>query len=631
MSWTYPLGLAFLFALPLILWLHLRRRRPRRIVVPALTPWLALPSAAPPRRRRVPPTVLLAMHLAAASALALALAGPALRGTTGTAVDRAVVLDVTTSMGAGDRWSRALATARDLAAGTRGALTLVTLEARPRVLAARDADGRRAAAALARLEAGATGTATDEALALAAAVAGPSAEIVVVTDGAIARPGPGAPAARWEVVGPAVDDGSLDNLAVVQAGARSAGGQTRLFARVASFAAEAVAAPLALEVDGRVVDTRAVDLAPGGTFETVWTVPGGATTAVVRLDARDALAVDDAAIVPLERAGRRVQLVGDSPAVARALAAIPDARLERLGLATFHADGSVPASVFVGAVPDTLPPGGVVLFDPPPGRLFKARAADAEGRVAAVGGHPLVADLGLAGVRLAGLTDPEVPAWAEPVLAADGMTAALAGTFGASRLVVFAFDPDAGNLAGRLAFPLLVARALAWAAPEGAPAAVAAGDAIPLPPADALVQTPDGAVRRAWGQFDATRRPGLYLVTTGMPGSGRPERIAVRAGDLLESNLRRRADLPVRTESRPPGLPTTDAGHPLWPWLATFALALVMIESLWRARPSLSGRPPGPQPPPPAFWAGAGTVTPASLAGGGRSPRAGRQGEGEHL
>ena len=573
-----PLGLAFLLSLPVIVWLHLRRRRPRRVVVPSLAPWLALAPSQPPRRRRIPPTVLLLLHLAAATCLALALAAPTLRGQSGVAVDRAVVLDVTTSMAAGDRWAQAVARARALLDATRGQATLVTLEARPRVLAARDADGRAVRAALADLAPGATGAATDAALALAAAAAGPSAEIVGVTDGGIPAASEDGPPARWEVVG-----GPLDNLAVVDAAVRTAGGETRLFARLASFAEAPAKVPLLLKVDGREIDRRSVDLAPGGTFETVWMVPAGASTAEVGLVGRDDLAADDIAWVPLERSRRLIQLAGESHAMARALAAIPGAEIERVGLGTFHADGSVPLSVFVGATPDPLPPGGVLLVAPSTGAWNDAHAEVVTAAVRSGGDHPLVAGLDLSGVTLVGLSGPTVPDWAEPVLVVQGRTAIYAGQRGASRVLVMAFHPDEGGVADRLAFPLLVARAAAWAVPDTAPVTVPAGSPVPLPDAESIVQMPGGRTWRANGWFEDTRMPGLHAARPAGGSSGHPLRFAVYAGDLVESDLRQRTELP---STLGPGAPAarTDAGGPLRPWLAGLALVLVLVEAVWRAR-----------------------------------------------
>lgn len=600
LAFAAPAGLAAFLALPIILWLHLRRRRPRRILVPSLAPWLVLVPAAPPRRRRIPPTLLLALHLSAATALALALARPTLGRGAAAAVDRAVILDLTTSMGAEGRWPEALVRARALLDGTRGAATLVTLEPRPRVLVARAVDGRSAQEALDRLAPGGSGAATDEALAMAAAVAGPEAELVVVSDGGAPPPGPAAPAARWEQVGRATD-----NLAILTAAARAAGGETRLFARLASFAGAPAEAPLLLRVDGRDWDQQQVRLAPGASFETVWTLPPGARTAELELRAGDALPADDRAVVPLDPVGPRIQLVGDSAVLRRALAALPDASLGRAGLGDFRADGSVDLSVFAGALPERLPPGGVLVFDAPPGRLFAGQAGGGSARLGPAGAHPLVAGLDLAGATLADVAAVALPDWAEPVMVdEEGRPLVFAGSFGDSRIVVFAFDPDAGDLARRLAFPLLLARAADWAAPALPADTLAAGAGLALPAAELYVRLPDGRERRATGFFDDTRQPGLYQVRP-LVAEGGGRRFAVHAGDPRESDLRgmrieagagdRSAgerDPSGFGESPAPGGQTLgslgDASAPAsrverWPWLAAIALAIVLAEGVWRA------------------------------------------------
>lgn len=578
-----PVGLVLLAALPLILWLHRRRRRTRRIVVPALTPWLALLGPTPPRRRRIPPTVLLALHLLAAGALALAVAGPVVGGGAGgrSWVDRAVVLDVSTSMAAGDRWAQAVAAAGELVRSTPGEVTLATLGPRPRVLVARDREGRAALRQLEALRPGGTGAMTDEAIRLARAAAGDAAEVVIVSDGAVPAPQGVGPAVRWELVG-----GPEDNLALldVRAG-RTAEGQ-RLFARLASFADGVVAVPLALQVDEQTLDERTVDLEPGGTFETVWDLPATARTATVTIRPDDALPADDRAVVPLEPSELRVQLVGRSDAVERALAARPDVRLERVGLGTFRVDGSADASVFVGPVPERLPPGGVLLFDPEPGTLLDAAAADAAVTLTTGGDHPLVAGLDLSGVSLAGLSDPTVPPWAEPVLTAEGQTVALAGTLGRSNVVAFALDPEGGDLRERLAFPLWVARALDWVVGTSLPAVVAAGQPVELPPSHRVVQVPGGRPVASEGTpFEGTAEPGLYLVRGDGVAAGRIGRFGVQAGDATESDLRRRTFLP-QVEPAPAAALT---GQELWPWLAALALAVCLVEGLWRAWPD-SGR-----------------------------------------
>ncbi len=96
-------------------------------------------------------------------------------------------------------------------------------------------------------------------------------------------------------------------------------------------------------------------------------------------------------------------------------------------------------------------------------------------------------DLDLADARIAGVRAGGAPAWATVLAVVGGRPAAWAGAIGGQRVVVLGFDPDGGTLAERDAFPRLIGRAIAWAAPDMLspvaarrravrPAAVARGD-----------------------------------------------------------------------------------------------------------------------------------------------------------
>jgi hypothetical protein len=205
----------------------------------------------------------------------------------------------------------------------------------------------------------------------------------------------------------------------------------------------------------------------------------------------------------------------------------------------------------------------------------------------AVGDHPLVRGLDLTGVELVGLTGGDLPPWAEAVLAVGGRAAAYTGVTGASRVVVFGFDPDGGTLAGRLAFPLLVNRAVAtgWAR---IPAVVEAGAPVLLPEAAESVRMPDGASAPARGAFDATGEPGWYAVRLPAPSGGRQVRFAVHAGDAAESDLRRTPGAPLASDGRMAR--GAAAGREWWPALAALALVVMFGEATWRARLPLERR-----------------------------------------
>lgn len=594
MMFAVPAGLVMLALVPLIVLWHLLRLRRRRVVVASVEPWRRLMGVSR-RRRRLPPLMLLALHATAAGALGLAAGDPRLPTTERWSGDVAIVLDVGVGMAAADRWQVARAAVGD-AIGTPGKVTLVTAGLRPRVRLVR---GHAAAArqALATLLPGEAGADLTEATRVAARLGGAAARLVVVTD----EPSPQDAGVAWIDVSEGMP---LDNVAVTAADVR----EGRLFARIANYSGGPRTVSLGVEVDGRRVDQRDVALGPGESADAVWPLPGDAALAVVALEGADALPLDDTAIVAVGRRVRRGQMVGASPAVERALAALDGWQIQRTGRATYGVDGAVELSVFVGPIPDPLPPGGVLVVAPGTGAVSQDTGAQGETSASAtdpsvpaplagsrreleaVGAHPLTAGLDLAGAHIVPLAS-DVPPWADPILSSEGTTAAFAGSIGESRVVVLAFDPDdpGSNLAHRPAFPLLVARAVDWVAGAPPPGAVAVGQAVPLPRGEYQVTNPDGSVTTTTGHAQPFG-PGLHVARR--TGSAPHElSFGARSGDDQASDLRtpRQAVFaPQEPSAAGPEVPPT--GRPAGPALAAAAMLLVLVEGAWRARPLPAGQ-----------------------------------------
>ena len=628
MSLQFPYALALLGAVPVILWLHrLRRRVPER-GVPSLVPWLVLRSAEPMRRRSVPPSVLLALHVLSAVLLALAAAGPLRRGAAAPSGDVALIVDTTLSMRAGDRWPAARAAAAEILASAAGRVTVIELGPRPAVRVARTLDRAAAAAAVEGLAPGAVGADVAGAFAQAAAVAGAGARIDVVTDGALAPAADRRPAAalssgstkvpagdmpvRWHVVG---REGALQNVAVVGiAAADDASGGVRVVARIANFGPAASTARLQLSVGGRVLDETNIDLAPDATTPAAWSVAargGLAEVRAVRLGAvgevtGDALPDDDVAVVPLAPRTWYVQFAAHGSALRRALEALPHVRLAEVGVGTLSDDGSVDVTVLGGASAAGLPPGGLpsggaLLVDPHDGPWLAAAADAITGTWQSAAPHPITAGLDLADARIAGVRAGGAPAWATVLAVVDGRPAAWAGTIGGQRVVVLGFDPDGGTLAERDAFPRLIGRAIAWAAPDMPPPSLPVGAPFALPPWPVAIAHPDGRRSLAALRFDAPAVPGVYTIRRRrVPRAGVVEpgvSVAVRAGDPDESGLAAltAAELSTVFAPRTPGPEGgTDAGNsplqrpasPVQRWPLVAVLCVLALEAAWRAAPA---------------------------------------------
>lgn len=332
MGFLAPALLAGLAALAVPIVLHLLMRERHRVVeFPSLMFLRKIPQQTTSRRRIRHPWLLLLRCLALAL-LAVAFARPFLEGRTAlvtpTRGAREVVLlvDRSYSMGYGDRWQRAQSAARDVINGLDGddRLTLVFFDAA--AVPAAEATGDRAAltALVNDAEPGGGATRFTPALKLAQGILEDSdrvrREVVLVTD--FQRTG-------WDgatdVVLPAATEVTRVDLSTpVTANVAVAGVElarevrdgrdvVTVLARVRNRGDAPVSArPLALELNGRTLQTRPVDLAANGTATVRFDaepLPPGEARGIVRLAEDDALRADDRFHFVVARAQTRSVLV----------------------------------------------------------------------------------------------------------------------------------------------------------------------------------------------------------------------------------------------------------------------------------------------------------------------------------
>lgn len=180
MTWLQPHFLWLLTLLPVIVFLHLWRRKRRKLQVSALFLWQkALEKT---KIQRIATTWLLLLQLLAVALLSVVLAQPRLlRGKFAGLPARAIIIDASASMaatnGTESRLDEAKAKAQELRQGT-GALLLIRAGITPEVVSQDQADF---AAALARLEAFDAEARLEPALNLALDVQ-PEAEIYLISD-----------------------------------------------------------------------------------------------------------------------------------------------------------------------------------------------------------------------------------------------------------------------------------------------------------------------------------------------------------------------------------------------------------------------------------------------------------------
>jgi hypothetical protein len=608
MSFLAPLGLLALLTLPLILLLHMLRERRRRVVVPSLMLWQLVPRRQEAsRRRRLPLTLLLLLHLLAAALLALALGRPQWPlAALGRGGNLAVIVDTSTSMaapaGAGTRFDAAREQARGLIAAATGDVTLIAAGPEAHLVDAGGPDSApRLIAALDALAPAGTGADIAGALTLAeAALQGrPDPRVVVITDAALpalAAQVDGRPLVvpvEWQSVG-----GPRANRAVVTLAARPrpGAGPIQVYARAVNYSSTSASVLLRLYGDGRILDTRPVNLDANGAAELTWAVPRDVALLRAELDGGDALPADDSFTISLAQTRPvRALLVTRSPGgtLERALRAVPGLDLAAVDPAAY-AGSDADLTVFDGFLPDAWPAGGVLAVNPPAGspllEVGRRATEPADAVLQTLPGSSLLDGVSLGSVAFGQVRDVAAPDGFVTLLQRGDQPLILRGRAGQSEVAVWAFDLSQGNLTTRLAFPLLVARAARDLTPAPLAPSALLGETLlvrPDPRADRVeVGAPDGSVviiDVAPGQPVAVGlgQPGVYTIAEAAGARTLYQgQLGVNAGSPLESDLTPRP-LP---EDAPPAadvLSSGDAQRPLWPWLVAAALVVMLGEWLY--------------------------------------------------
>lgn len=615
MSLLAPLALLLgLLAAPIILLYMLRLRRVETPVSSTLL-WQKLlrdrQANAPWQRLRR--NLLLLLQLLILAALVFALARPFLPTPSIVSGNVVVLLDASASMMATDvQPSRFDAARREVERwignlGGDEAMTLILVGQRPLVLSPAGADPRTLRQALFRARPAPVAADWPAALALASGAAQgfEDARIVIVSDGGLP---PDLPAAAVEVIYvPIGTEGA--NLALSAVATRSGLQGPQLLVSTTNHGATEQASLVSVYVDGALFDARRVTLAPAEQRNLTWDLPADAVTVRAELSeqSEDYLALDDRAwAVNAAGAGARALLVTSGNIfLEQALGLLPD-------LTTVRAAPGDPFPVLTGGdqdgaqqsepydllvldgvpLPDPLPPGDLLLVNPPSGgNLFTVGALYSDTTVIRLADSPLLQFVEWRGVNVRAARDVSAP-WAQPVIQAAGGPLLLAGETAGRRVVILTFDLHDSDLPLRIAFPVLMANITSWLSPGQALAfsgSLAPGRPAALSPAAGasalLVQKPDGEQRILTADeeqtilFEETDQLGIYTV---IAREGAGDRIAGRFAVNLfapqESSIAPAATLSLVQRGEEAAAAGDVGRRELWPWLAALALLILGLE-----------------------------------------------------
>ncbi|WP_298819750.1 vWA domain-containing protein [Chloroflexus sp.] len=607
MNLLAPLGLLALLTLPVIVILHMMQSRRRRTVVPSLLLWQQVPLRPATRRRRLRFTFLLLLHMLAALLLGLALAQPQIPWSwPGATRATAIIIDTSTSMAlaetGGSRIERARQRAATLISQMRGADRIVLISAGPSarlIDQGSSADSARLLAALRQITIEGVGSDLFGAFTIAETflLDQPGSRVIWLTDGAL--PPPDLNTLRLplqvEVIGTRQPNRAIVTLAAYP----NRIGATDVYARLVNFGDQPFRGSVRLLIDGQLDRTEQISIRPDSALELTWTLPGAAQQVRLEMNGNDGLPLDDSATVNIagQQPIRALLVADDAPALARALQAMPEVRLQTVTPAAYAPASDVDLSIFVNTLPSRWPAGGVLVINPPTGGLLPISGTTrADSPVTLTpAGETLLRDVNFGGITWGQVAVIDPPSWLTPLLFNGDIPLIMRGRFERSEVAVWSFDLTASSLSERLAFPLLVARTARDLMPPQLPTSMTLGASLSY---RADVRTTHVELT------DPTGTTVRLALQPAIPTILEPTHIGIyQIREWAEDQLVREAQLPVNAGAIDESDPTprfasatrngtlaaviaqpTATPQPLWSWLIIATIALLVGEWLYIQR-----------------------------------------------
>lgn len=604
MSFLAPLLAVFGISVPAIIVLYILKVRRRDVVVPSTLLWHgdAVDRQASVPWQRIRPSWLLFLQLLAAIALVLALTRPALAHPAELGPDTVVIVDSSGPMQATDvspsRFAVAVVQARALVAqlGAGQRMTLIAMDANPRVIAASGGDHGVLDAALSALrpEAGLADLRT--ALALATAAPGGSGDrrVIVISDGVVDISGPTVSLpypVEYRRVGV-----SGENLGISGITVSGVDGARVVAINVTNYGTARHATTVETRADGHLVDARAIDVEPGGSVEVDVALSGSPYTVTADLTPHDAFSLDDtaSAVVQPPRVIQAVLVTQRNIFLQEALQLRGDIHLVIETPASYRPRSDVDLWIFDGFVPPALPAQPYWLVGPPADRTIGAGVEVRPGPLTpASAGDPLMEGVDVGNVAVAQSRDLSTSSFGRAIIDSQAGPVLLIRD-SAPRAALLGFDLHDSDLPLSPAFPVLVERISEYLAPDAVPPSPVEPDApvnIPVPGGGSVAVThPDGttetltvAAQTGDAVLTDTDETGLYTATIRTAGARQvvTARFAVDALDAARSAIAARSVLTsVHGVAASPNQKGAQGAvlDDLWPWLAVLALAALSAE-----------------------------------------------------
>lgn len=573
MNFLNPLAFVWAILIPLIVLLYFLKLKRREIPISSTFLWkksvMDLRVNAPFQRLRK--NLLLFLQILILAAFILALAQPFLDVRGFQRQSLIVLLDRSASMsaadGSGSRLKRAQEAAQalvgDLSSGDE--MAVIAFSTTARIVSPFTNSKSTLRQGIREIRPGQGTTEITEALVVASNLARlrQNPEVILISDG---RFPPGSSAgldrARMQYVKVGEPTPNLGITALDLRRGLDMGGDVEAYLRVENFSEEERTVTLILEVNGREFDARQMGVPPGEAVSALFSGLGGqegVLEARIEQAGEDALGADDRAFAVLEKQKQmKVVLVTErGHFLDKDLKLDPDidyrgrtspGEMDPQGRFEF-AEGVAPDLVVLdGVVPESLPPGGYLIFGALPPLAGFAGEGEQEDPVILDwnGSHPVMRFVNLESLWVKKARTVSFPRAARVLVESDQGPLVLAYDSQGIRLLYVAFELSQSNWPIRLSYPIFLSNGIRWLGGRGREELgriVHTGGVIPIAPVaegEVEVEAPSGETTSITGRgggerfFGGTGEVGLYTVSY---PEGREERYAVNLLDAAESNL----------------------------------------------------------------------------------------------
>ena len=271
---------------------------------------------------------------------------------------------------------------------------------------------------------------------------------------------------------------------------------------------------------------------------------------------------------------------------------------------------SDPFALYVldGIIPGDLPPADLLLINPPTNPLFAVLGTTDRTDDAIVANHPLTRFVEWNTVHVLRAKQVETPSWDEVLISTERIPLVFIGERSGQRIAVVTFDLHDSDLPLQITYPILFANLINFLATTNAmeaPNGLQPGEAITIRPeldvSEVTIVSPSGQIFKPTLTedevfFSETRELGVYTVnyrtgdspeltesqglieSPGLAESLTIDRFAVNLFSPEESDIKPKSTIQVGRNTITQSDETELGQREFWPWLATLALLVLIIE-----------------------------------------------------